>query len=321
MRLLALPLDVRNEDERYAFFSEGLGPELAERLEFAGAPLVPEHEMNRLLDASSIDSPEALSLASQRWLAQRAGARALLTGAVAGDADAVRVSLRLLLAGEPVTLARIEEKVAWSQLPEFLERATGVLGAALLVPAAATPEHGVSAGALELYLRARGDLSGDTRISYLKTCLTMAPDFARARLRLADELLEQRKADAAAEVLAPLGEGGGAQAGRIALLRARIEFLSGRTGAAEKWALASLQHSGTPAAHLLLGKIRLAIGDYGAAMREAEAALTLAPADTAALRLRDKAAASLPRPASAASGPLLSPAPPPGMTGVAGPKR
>src|SRR5438046_3129559 len=83
-------------------------PDLAERLEYAGVPVIPEYALNRQLETAAIDTPEALSFASQRRLALLAGAHALLTGAVAGDADAARVSLRLALAGEPVVLARIE---------------------------------------------------------------------------------------------------------------------------------------------------------------------------------------------------------------------
>jgi tetratricopeptide (TPR) repeat protein len=319
LRLLVLPLDVRNEDERYAPFSEGLGPDLAERLEYAGVPVIPDYALNRQLETAAIDTPEALSFASQRRLAQLAGAHALLTGAVAGDADAARVSLRLVLAGEPAVLARIEEKVAWGQLPEFLARAARTLGAALQVQVADT-DAGVTAGALELYFRARGELTPELRISYLKTSLEMAPGFLRARLRLADLLLAAQKTDSAAEVIAPLGEGSGGAPGRVALLKAKQEFLSGRTGAAEQWAQASLAAAPSPGAQLLLGKIRLSIGDYAAALRYANAALALDPADPASLKLRDKAAASLAKLAPPSSTPMLSPAPPPAMTVAPAPK-
>lgn len=321
-----LPFDVSNADERFAPLAEGLANEFAERLAWNGAEVSDPAAMEDLADDAGIADPESLSLASQRELARRAHAEYFLSGAVSGEGEFARVSLRLIAVNRPAAPARVEEKIGWDGLPSFLARVERQLNGALSLP---PPRAGTepSGGALELYLRAGGDLPVEARIGYLQTSLETAPDFARARARLTAALLDDQKISAAEAVFSPLepllgtpdapGPLAGRAGARLALLKGRLELLLGRSLSAGAWTRRALRDAPDTAGFVQLARVKLALYDFTGADAAVNGALALAADDPAALRLRERIAAARDKAASAPrsiSAPAYAPAPPPGMT-------
>ena len=308
-RLLAAPLDVELADERYAVLADGIPGELAERLAWNGVWLVDPTRWDGVLEQAGVDAPDALSLASQRELARRAGAAWLLAGAAGGDADGVRVSLRLVAIDGVQMPARIEEKFAWTDLPAFLDRAETLLAAALGLPPREAQNLG--AGVIELYLRARTEASPVTRLGLLQTCLSGSPGFARARARLAETLLDNQMIAEAGEVFAPLaarlGSPGdplpaGSSGVELALLRGRLDYQSGDSVSADAWTRRALAAQPSAAGYYLLARIRNALRDRANALVALDNALALEPGHPGATRLKEKLLAAAPV-AAAASAP------------------
>ena len=331
-RVAVLPFDVSNTDERYAPLAEGLANEFAERLAWNGAEVYDPAALEDISDEAGIADPESLSLASQRELARRAHADYFLSGAVSGEGEFARISLRLIAVARPLAPVRVEEKIGWDGLPSFLARVERQLAAPLGLP----PRHEggePSSGALELYLRAGGDLPAAARIGYLQTALETAPDFIRARVRLTAALLDDQKIAAAESAFAPLdamlglpsapGPLTGRAGARLALLKGRLELQLGRSLSADSWTRRALQAAPDAAGFVQLARIKLALNDFASADAAVTSALALAPQDDAALRLRDRISAARDKAASAPharSAPAYAPAPPPGMTAAPAPR-
>lgn len=322
-RLLAAPLDIELADERYAILAEGIPGELAERLAWRGAWLVEPARWENALEQAGVDAPDALSLASQRELARRAGAAWLLSGAAGGDADGVRVSLRLVAVHGAQMPMRIEEKFAWTDLPGFLDRAEVALAGALAIPGREAPVLGP--GAIELYLRARAEASPVTRLGLLQTCLSGSPGFARARARLTEALLDNQKIPEASVAFAPIAQrlgkpddplpAGGAGV-ELALLKARLDYQAGDSVSADAWTRRALAAEPSAAGYYLLARIRNGLRDRANAMIALDNALALEPGHPGATRLKEKLLAAAPAsapasvPGSAPATVITAPPPP-----------
>lgn len=210
-RVLVMPFDNASRNARIAWLSEGSSILLADELRAIGAEAMTRDERLRAFDRVQVPPLASLSRATVIRIGELVGAGDVVVGAIAVDQDVLVLTARrihlesgrldpeVLVRGGLRDTADLYRELAgrlWAEEP----RTTSAVEA----PGRAVPE--VSLPAFEQYVKGLLAETPAAQVTFLTKAIQLHPDFAAARIALAQSRTAAGDDRAALEALAPIGD-------------------------------------------------------------------------------------------------------------------